>query len=98
MIPLGQVFLAKLTPRTLESGSRNRSSHDSRPVVRSSPGHHNPGRRRQANDELLRRILKVDPLACPRCRELMRIVAVITDPAVITRILAHRARARDPPP
>ncbi|HEV8613664.1 MAG TPA: serine hydrolase [Gemmatimonadales bacterium] len=46
--------------------------------------------------ELLRRIFEVDPLACPRCRGLMRLVAVITDPAVITRILAHRARARDP--
>ena len=41
--------------------------------------------------ELLRRIYKVDPLACPRCSALMRIVAVITDPAVITRILVHRA-------
>ncbi len=47
--------------------------------------------------ELLRRIFEVDPLACPRCQWLMRIVAVITDPAVITRILAHRARARDSP-
>ena len=55
--------------------------------------------------ELLRRIYEVDPLACPRCAAPMRIVAVITDPAVITRILAHRARvlerarpSRDPPP
>ena len=47
--------------------------------------------------ELLRRIFEVDPLACPWCRGLMRIVAVITDPAVITRILAHRARVRDSP-
>ena len=46
--------------------------------------------------ELLRRIFEVDPLACPRCRGLMRIVAVSTDPAIITRILAPRARARDP--
>jgi hypothetical protein len=55
--------------------------------------------------ELLRRIFKVDPLTCPRCAALMRIVAAITDPAVITRILAHRARglslaqrSRSPPP
>jgi hypothetical protein len=55
--------------------------------------------------ELLRRIYEVDPLACPRCAAPMRIVAVITDPAVITRILAHRARSverarqsRSPPP
>jgi len=42
---------------------------------------------------LLRRIYEVDPLACPRCAALMRIVAVITDPAAITRILVHRARS-----
>jgi hypothetical protein len=48
--------------------------------------------------ELLRRIFEVDPLTCPRCQGLMRIVAVITEPAVITRILAHRVRARDPTP
>jgi hypothetical protein len=42
---------------------------------------------------LLRRIYEVDPLACPRCAAPMRIVAVITDPAVITRILVHRARS-----
>jgi len=55
--------------------------------------------------ELLRRINEVDPLACPRCAAPMRIVAVITDPAVITRILVHRARgverarqSRSPPP
>jgi len=43
--------------------------------------------------ELLRRICEVDPLARPRCSALMRIVAVITDPPVVNRILAHRARA-----
>ena len=52
--------------------------------------------------ELLRRIFEVDPLACPRCRGPMRILAVLTDPAVITGILAHRARTRErtrsPPP
>jgi hypothetical protein len=55
--------------------------------------------------ELLRRIYEVDPLTCPRCAALMRIVAVITDPAVISRILAHQARgralaqrSRSPPP
>jgi hypothetical protein len=47
--------------------------------------------------ELLRRVFEVDPLACPRCQGLMQIVAVITDPAVIVRILTHRARVRDSP-
>jgi hypothetical protein len=55
--------------------------------------------------QLLRRIFEVEPLTCPQCSALMRIVAVITDPVVITRILAHRARgvalaqrSRSPPP
>jgi hypothetical protein len=40
---------------------------------------------------LLRRIYEVDPLACPRFAAPMRIGAVITDPAVITRILVPRS-------
>jgi len=54
--------------------------------------------------ELLRRILEVDPLACPRCGEEMQIVAFITEPKVIDRILEHlrpakssRRRPRAPP-
>ena len=38
-------------------------------------------RRRWA--ELLRRIFEVDPLACPRCGQQMRIVAFITESRVI---------------
>jgi len=57
-------------------------------------------RRRWA--ELLRRIYEVDPLACPACGGAMRILAFITERAVIDRILAHLRRARDaargPPP
>lgn len=34
--------------------------------------------------ELLRRMFEVDPLACPQCRGPVRIVAVITEPAVST--------------
>ena len=54
--------------------------------------------------ELLRRILEVEPLPCPRCGETMRIVAFITEPKVIDRILEHvrrtqtsRRRQRAPP-
>ena len=60
-------------------------------------------KRRWAN--LLRRIFEVDPLACPRCCEEMRIVAFITEPKTIDRILEHltlrtetsRRRQRAPP-
>jgi len=47
--------------------------------------------------ELLRRIYEVDPLRCPACGAQMRIIAVIMEPKVIDRILAHlRRKGRDP--
>ncbi|MBI5517248.1 MAG: transposase [Deltaproteobacteria bacterium] len=54
---------------------------------------------------LLHRVWGVDARPCPRCGEAMRFIAVITDRAVIVRILEHlglpadeprAARARDP--
>ena len=54
--------------------------------------------------ELLHRIFEVEPLECPRCGQTMRIVALITEPTVIDRILDHlrrtaaaRCRSRAPP-
>jgi len=56
---------------------------------------------------LLQQIVEVDPLACPTCRGVMRIIAIITQASVIDEILAHRrtraataahaAAARSPP-
>ena len=52
---------------------------------------------------LLHQSFEVDPLACPRCRGPMRIIAFITQASVIDQILTHlRARAahagaRSPP-
>ena len=69
------------------------------PVAASEPLPLREARRRWA--ELLRRIYEVDPLACPACGGAMRILAFITETAVIDRILAHRrrsARGRGPPP
>jgi len=51
--------------------------------------------RRRSWARLLRRILEVDPLLCPSCGAEMRVVAVITDPEVVDRILDHLAK-RDP--
>ncbi len=47
--------------------------------------------------ELLRRIFEVDPLRCPRCGHEMRIVAFITQPRVIDRILTHLRRTATEP-
>ena len=45
--------------------------------------------------ELSRRIFKVEPLACPRCGQTMRIVVFITEPRAIDRRLDHLRRIRN---
>jgi hypothetical protein len=45
--------------------------------------------RRRNWARLLRKILEVDPLLCPRCQVEMKIVSVITDPVIIDAILRH---------
>ena len=51
--------------------------------------------------ELIYRIYEVDPLTCRSCGEKMKILAFITEPAVIRRILDHLGhkapRPRAPP-
>ena len=55
---------------------------------------------------LLRKLLEVDPLICPRCGAEMKVIAVITEPRVVDEILRHLAQrdhrdpfgARPPPP
>jgi hypothetical protein len=51
-----------------------------------------PGSRTGSWVRLLRRILEADPLLCPRCRVEMVVVAVITEPHTVDRILDHRHR------
>ena len=46
--------------------------------------------RRASWARLLRKILEVDPLLCPRCNVETKIVSVITDPGTVDRIIAHR--------
>ena len=48
--------------------------------------------RRRAWARLIRRIFEVDPLVCTNCGGEMRIVSVILEHRVITRILGHLAR------
>ena len=42
--------------------------------------------------------MEVDPLLCPRCQVPLKIVSVITEPAVIDRILIHLNRRPDHDP
>jgi hypothetical protein len=57
--------------------------------------------RRLSWAQLLRRVLAVEPLACPTCPARLRIIGFLTDPAVVARILTHLRRTRPglfPPP
>lgn len=47
---------------------------------------------------LLRRVLDVDALACPKCNVPMVVLAFITDPHVVKRILDHLHLPSVPPP
>ncbi|MGH9369715.1 MAG: transposase [Thermoanaerobaculia bacterium] len=60
---------------------------------------------RRRSSELIRRVYELDPLVCPRCRGVMRVVSFITEPRLIRRILdhldacaRHATQDRAPPP
>jgi len=38
---------------------------------------------------LIQKVYEVDPLECPTCGAGMRVIAFITDPAVVRKILEH---------
>jgi len=51
--------------------------------------------------EMIRKVYEVDPLTCPQCQGKMRIIAFITDCAVVDRIINHLKLpfvAEKPPP
>jgi hypothetical protein len=50
---------------------------------------------------LIQKIYEVDPLTCPKCQGLMRIISIIEDQEVINRILGHLGlcqKNQRPPP
>ena len=62
-------------------------SMDSPPVA--TPGSAE-ARRRKSWARMLRKVFEIEPLVCRRCGEEMVIVAWITRPDVVDRILRHR--------
>ena len=52
--------------------------------------------------EMIRKVYEVNPMACPKCQAEMRIIAFLTDYAVVDRIIAHLkltfVAERPPPP
>jgi hypothetical protein len=53
--------------------------------------------RRSTWAELLRRVFAVDVLTCPHCGGPRRLIAHITDPVVVRKILAHLGLPTEPP-
>jgi hypothetical protein len=47
---------------------------------------------------LIAQVYEVDPLECPRCLSLMKVIAMITDPDEIRKILRHPAKIGRSPP
>ena len=47
---------------------------------------------------LMRRVLDLDVLACPRCGGRLRVLATVQDPRAVQAILAHLARSGAPAP
>ena len=51
--------------------------------------------------EMIRKVYEVDPLVCPRCGATMKVVAFLTEYAVVDRIIRHLKLtfvAEKPPP
>ncbi len=50
---------------------------------------------------MIRKVYEVDPMTCPKCRGVMKVVAFITDYQAVDRIIDHlklRFIAAKPPP
>jgi hypothetical protein len=55
------------------------------------------GRRRYTWAELMRRVFRVEVLVCPRCGGPRKVLELLTDPAVLERILRHLGLPTEPP-
>ena len=53
---------------------------------------------RSAWARLIAKVYETDPLLCPRCGSEMRLIAVITDPAEVGKILRHLLKIGRAPP
>ena len=53
---------------------------------------------RSAWARLIKKVYEVDPLTCSRCGQPMRVLAVITDPPQVLKIVRHLVKIAKPPP
>jgi len=72
-------------PAAVGTGVPSRARHNETPNAR-------PLRRSWA--QLIKRIYEVDPLVCPKCGSEMKVIAFITEHAVVDKILRHQKKRR----
>lgn len=74
----------------------------STPAVTTHPGSKSPSAERNASRacwaRLLRKVFEVDPLICRRCGAEMKVIAVLTEPKVVDKILRHLQEKADRAP
>ncbi len=58
----------------------------------------NGAARRSAWARLIAKVYEVDPMLCPRCGSEMKLIALITDPPDVRRILRHLLKIGRAPP
>ena len=61
------------------------------------PGRERPTPHRLPWADLLHRVFLVDVLDCPRCHARMRIIAAVSEPGAVERILRHLGESAPPP-
>ena len=54
--------------------------------------------RKRAWARMLAKVYEIDPLVCPKCGSVMKIIAVVQDPVEIRDILAHLVKTGRAPP
>ena len=83
-------------------GKRRKAGREQEKTVGAVSGPPSPTARAEARDaralrrswaQLIKRIYEVDPLVCPSCGGTMKVIAFITEHAVVDAILRHLAKA-----
>ena len=78
--------------------SRDRFHLPPPPASPQAPEPPAPKKRRTPWAQLLMRVFSIDALRCPRCSAAMIVLAFITDPAVVRKILEHLGLPSADPP
>lgn len=71
------------------TGSKDAPAHAAVPSLGPAPSPTPASRSRLSWARLLKRVFFVDALTCPRCNLAMVVLAFLSDPAVVGRILRH---------